>query len=300
MDNLFALGIICSAFATWYFIRKKPNKRSRNISIGILIISFILLGITVPKENESVEKNPDISRENSTIISTTRSSLSEPKILELVIESRLESDEEGLILISGTTKPNATVKIGTISEITSDSEGYFEYNYALTNTSNTSVKVSVDKDGIGNYSYVDLIASGPFISKKAEEIRIADEEAKKAEELAAQTAEAFSAVAAAEANLTRENYEAALASVNGLPAHNSDLTARLNAIDENIRNQEVQAAAELQQEEALQEQTNEQTVLVTKTGAHYHTRKCGNGTYTPASLEAAQSMGLTPCSKCFG
>ncbi len=44
----------------------------------------------------------------------------------------------------------------------------------------------------------------------------------------------------------------------------------------------------------------ETTVYVTRTGAKYHTHKCGNGSYYPASLSEAQARGLTPCSKCFG
>ncbi|EUJ31990.1 hypothetical protein MFLO_07367 [Listeria floridensis FSL S10-1187] len=40
-------------------------------------------------------------------------------------------------------------------------------------------------------------------------------------------------------------------------------------------------------------------VLVTATGLKYHKRKCGNGTYTEATLAEAKSRGLTPCSKCY-
>lgn len=45
--------------------------------------------------------------------------------------------------------------------------------------------------------------------------------------------------------------------------------------------------------------SNEQTVLVTPTGSKYHNHKCGNGTYTEASMSVALSRGLTPCSKCY-
>lgn len=41
------------------------------------------------------------------------------------------------------------------------------------------------------------------------------------------------------------------------------------------------------------------SVLVTKTGSKYHVRKCGNGTYYPATMEEARARGLTPCSKCY-
>ncbi|SET53471.1 Ig-like domain-containing protein [[Clostridium] polysaccharolyticum] len=43
----------------------------------------------------------------------------------------------------------------------------------------------------------------------------------------------------------------------------------------------------------------ETTVYITRTGSKYHTHKCGNGTYFPASLSEAKSYGLTPCKKCF-
>lgn len=44
-----------------------------------------------------------------------------------------------------------------------------------------------------------------------------------------------------------------------------------------------------------------QTVYITPTGKHYHLNPhCGNGVYSPVSLEKAKSMGLTPCKKCAG
>lgn len=43
----------------------------------------------------------------------------------------------------------------------------------------------------------------------------------------------------------------------------------------------------------------ETTVMITRTGSKYHTHKCGNGTYFPATLSEAKSYGLTPCKKCF-
>lgn len=58
-------------------------------------------------------------------------------------------------------------------------------------------------------------------------------------------------------------------------------------------NRVAQAAA------APQQDNTGQRVLVTPTGSKYHIRKCGNGTYTDASLEDALSRGLEPCSKCF-
>ncbi|MGG5370602.1 thermonuclease family protein [Enterococcus sp. AZ196] len=61
-----------------------------------------------------------------------------------------------------------------------------------------------------------------------------------------------------------------------------------------------QAEAEAQAQAQQQAQAAQgQTVYVTPTGSKYHTHKCGNGTYSPATLEEAQAIGLTPCSKCY-
>lgn len=38
---------------------------------------------------------------------------------------------------------------------------------------------------------------------------------------------------------------------------------------------------------------------VTATGSKYHKEKCGNGTYTKATVKEAKARGLTPCSKCY-
>ena len=86
--------------------------------------------------------------------------------------------------------------------------------------------------------------------------------------------------------------------------------------DEEQRQQEIQAAQEqeqiqqqaqeqqAQEQQAQDQQTTQeaavgQTVMVTPTGSKYHTHKCGNGNFTPATLEEALARNLTPCSKCF-
>ncbi|MBO1094510.1 hypothetical protein FQT03_10975 [Enterococcus lactis] len=135
--------------------------------------------------------------------------------------------------------------------------------------------------------------------------------------------EAESALSQAEANPTKENYATASAAIQALPENKQELTSRLAAIDSTIKAKEAeeerkkqeeiarQQAEQAQQEAAAEqasqqaqaaapEQNNEQTVYVTPTGSKYHTHKCGNGTYTPATLSEAQARGLTPCSKCYG
>lgn len=62
---------------------------------------------------------------------------------------------------------------------------------------------------------------------------------------------------------------------------------------------QAQAEAEAQQQAQAAQPAQGQTVYVTPTGSKYHTHKCGNGTYSPATLEQAQASGLTPCAKCY-
>lgn len=73
---------------------------------------------------------------------------------------------------------------------------------------------------------------------------------------------------------------------------------------EKAERERIHEAAAVQAQQAAQQaqqaaENTQQTVLITPTGSKYHSRKCGNGTYTEATLEAAQQRGLTPCSKCF-
>lgn len=62
---------------------------------------------------------------------------------------------------------------------------------------------------------------------------------------------------------------------------------------------QAEAEAQAQQQAQAAEAAQGQTVYVTPTGSKYHTHKCGNGTYTPATLEEAQNRGLTACAKCY-
>ncbi len=62
-----------------------------------------------------------------------------------------------------------------------------------------------------------------------------------------------------------------------------------NAQQQNMRDNKPQLRASQQAQAAAPEQNNQQTVYVTPTGSKYHTHKCGNGTYTPATLSEARS-----------
>lgn len=127
-------------------------------------------------------------------------------------------------------------------------------------------------------------------------------------------ADAKSLVEKAESSKSETDYQAAVTSLQALPEKDQQLDQRLASVHHHIETEkqaiaqaqaaEAAAAAQAQQQAAIQPVMGQQpavseTVLVTPTGSKYHSRKCGNGNYSPATLEQAQQKGLTACSKCF-
>lgn len=158
----------------------------------------------------------------------------------------------------------------------------------------------------------ELVAQA-VLNKETFESRLSTVETKISEkEAEALVAEAVQAVEAAEAEPTKDALARAEDAVARLMTPDEELAARTKTVAQTITANE-QAAAQAKAEEerqaaaAVPEQSQpaaasnqaQTSVLVTPTGSKYHTRKCGNGTYTPATLAEAQSRGLTPCAKCF-
>ncbi|MFD2307147.1 hypothetical protein [Enterococcus termitis] len=136
-------------------------------------------------------------------------------------------------------------------------------------------------------------------------------------------AAARTAVEKAEQEPTDEHYNQAITKIKELPNGHTDLSNRANAVKQTLASkkeeakrvaeaqkkaEEAQAAAEAQQAAAADQtpetpapdtQGVQEMVLVTPTGSKYHNHKCGNGTYTPDTLESAKARGLTACSKCY-
>ncbi|NBA56472.1 hypothetical protein [Enterococcus hirae] len=164
--------------------------------------------------------------------------------------------------------------------------------------------------------------------KKQQEDKRKAEEQKQAN-IAQKTASAETILAQAESNPTRDNYNSALSAIRAIPGGNQSLSDRLASVDSTIkaneaaqaeaarvaeqqrqqaiaqeqaRQAEQQRQAQIAQEQAAaqaQQQNNQQTVLITPTGKKYHNHVCGNGNYSPATLQEALNRGLTPCEKCF-
>lgn len=152
-----------------------------------------------------------------------------------------------------------------------------------------------------------------------------------------QVAAALALVEKAEASSAEDDYQTATTALAKLPNKQADLEKRLGTVKDQIETKKQEAAAKKAEEEKVaaekaaaekaaaeqaeaerQAQAQAQadaaaqaeqaappaaevgiTVLITPTGEKYHRRKCGNGDYSPTTLAQAQSLGLTPCKKCF-
>lgn len=63
MENLFAVLILAGIGGIFYF--RKKDKKKRNISIAVAIVSFILFGITSPDVEEGYEKGVESATEET-------------------------------------------------------------------------------------------------------------------------------------------------------------------------------------------------------------------------------------------
>ena len=127
------------------------------------------------------------------------------------------------------------------------------------------------------------------------------------ERLEKQLTSAREAVEKAEQEPNDTNYNQAIAKIKDIPNGQADLTNRLNTVKQTINTQKEEAKKIAEAQKVEQEAANaaaaetpvSEKVFVTSTGKKYHTHKCGNGTYTESTLDAAVARGLTPCAKCY-
>ena len=70
LKNILTLIFLASAFCIWYFIKKSPNKKYRNISIAVLIGSSLIIGTLFKEDTTKIENTQPIT----TQIATTTSS----------------------------------------------------------------------------------------------------------------------------------------------------------------------------------------------------------------------------------
>ena len=137
LKNILSLIVLVSAAGIWYFIKKRPNTKYRNISIAVLISCIFIIGIFF-KENK------------------TKTESTKPATTQVASSSSSESTEN--------TKEEKTSETSTTQEIKNDGPKYTEVsntefathltteiNNQLANTGYQVVAKPVGKSALGLY-----------------------------------------------------------------------------------------------------------------------------------------------------
>lgn len=84
MDNVGVLLFLVGAVGTWYFIKKKKDAQKRNISIGLILLGFLLIGVF--GEPSDAEQATAESTVESTLSSSELQAIEESKEAERLAE----------------------------------------------------------------------------------------------------------------------------------------------------------------------------------------------------------------------
>lgn len=137
MDSFLGLLFLVGAVGIWYFIKKKPNKRHRNIAIGITVAAVALILIIPGGEDE--EKASATGKEDKTEES------SQPK-LKVSMENEFQAGKDGKVEIEGKTSPEAKIMVAeTAKNVLADGNGNFSFNYENTEPKDVKINMQIEK-----------------------------------------------------------------------------------------------------------------------------------------------------------
>lgn len=174
METVFTFVFIIGCIGAWYFIKRSPNKRNRNISFGLITLSVIIIGFIPTTETKEVTSKPVEEKKTK--------QQSSAKISDLVLETPKEaiSDDTGEVKISGKTSPNAEVSIGmgiVGDKTTADKSGDFMLLYELSSPE-TTLTINSKRDGDSKSTKIKVKMNDNALSaleeKEAEESRKAE------------------------------------------------------------------------------------------------------------------------------
>ena len=141
LKNILTLIFLGSAFGIWYFIKKNPNKKYRNISIAVLICSIFIIGSFPKDDTTKIENTQPITTQVAT---TTSSESTEKSKEEKTTETKSETSTTQEIKNDG---PEYTEASNTqfATHLTT------EINNQLANTGYQVVAKPLGKSALGLY-----------------------------------------------------------------------------------------------------------------------------------------------------
>ncbi|MCQ9213142.1 hypothetical protein MU448_11280 [Streptococcus sp. O1] len=112
MTTIASFVFIISAVSVWYHIKKKPNKKNRNISILVFLVSFIVVGVTAPNNDP---KSPKVN-ESSYQKDSYYFNENEAKEFALYFKEHAEVIDKGnkIEFIAGADKDYVSARVGEI------------------------------------------------------------------------------------------------------------------------------------------------------------------------------------------
>lgn len=182
MTGFFSLVLIIGAVGIWYFIKKKPDKKMRNIFIGITLVSFGAVGVLggtgdAEKASSSTEKTSE---------STKKYDESSSKVIDLKLsleKTELEADKDGKVVVNGTTTPGARVSVGMGiigDSAEADEKGSFSLEYTLEGKENEELDINSTLDSQTASAKV-TVKQNPEVLAKLEAETKASQEKEEAE-----------------------------------------------------------------------------------------------------------------------
>lgn len=94
MDNVGVLLFLVGAVGTWYFIKKKPDKNNRNISIGLLAVGIALIVIFTEDTEEVATESSEAKVEQAESSSSEVENQASSEVVEESSEELSEVVEE--------------------------------------------------------------------------------------------------------------------------------------------------------------------------------------------------------------
>ena len=91
LKNILTLIVLASGFGIWYFIKKRPNKKNRNISIAVLVGSLFIIGAFFSKNTTKTETAKPVTTQEVTSSESTENT-KEEKTSETTTKQEIKND----------------------------------------------------------------------------------------------------------------------------------------------------------------------------------------------------------------
>ena len=116
------LYLVLSGVGIWYFVKKAPDIRKRNLMIGLFIVSFVAVALQTPtvtkktSSSQSETKQTVTSTASTSLTTDTSSSIEEAKRIEDEKKAKEKAEEEKRIAHEAETKAQQQDRIVYVAD----------------------------------------------------------------------------------------------------------------------------------------------------------------------------------------